>query len=100
MFLVKVTDPSVVVRVIKSGDDLRGHVQYPVFSADGRSIAVAADLAAVSAEPISLPPIVDGVRCYHDMFVVDIDTKDLTKNKDHTQPLPVLNVFLDGDRGR
>lgn len=82
VFLVKATDPTVVVRVIKSSDDLRGHVQFPVFSADGRSIAVAADLAAVSAEPISLPRIIEGLRCYHDIFVVDIDTEDLTKNKD------------------
>lgn len=82
VFLVKVSDPTVVVRVIKSGDNLRGHVLYPVFSADGRSIAVSADLAAVSVDPISLPVITGIVRLYNDIFVVDIDTEDLTKNKD------------------
>ncbi|KAF2307535.1 hypothetical protein GH714_029544 [Hevea brasiliensis] len=55
VFLVKANDPSVVVRVIKSGDDLAGHVNHPFFSPDGKSISVTADLAAVSIDPISLP---------------------------------------------
>ena len=82
VFLVKASDPTVVIRVLKSGDDLGGHVNHPVFSPDGRSIAVTADLAAVSADPISLPLFLHSVRPYGDIFAVDIDTKDMAKNKD------------------
>jgi hypothetical protein len=82
VFLVKASDPTVVIRVLKSGDDLGGHVNHPVFSPDGRSIAVTADLAAVSAEPISLPLFLHSVRPYGDIFAVDIDKEDMGKNRD------------------
>ncbi|EEF38217.1 uncharacterized protein LOC8274801 [Ricinus communis] len=82
VFLVKVNDPSVVIRVIKGGDDLAGHVNHPFFSPDGMSIAVTSDLAAVSADPISLPLFLHSVRPYGDVFTVDIDPDDINKNKD------------------
>lgn len=82
VFLVKASDPTVVIRVLKSGDDVGGHVNHPVFSPDGRSIVVTADLAAVSTEPISLPLFLHSVRPYGDIFAVDIDTEDIGKNKD------------------
>ncbi|XP_078165999.1 uncharacterized protein LOC144560637 [Carex rostrata] len=82
IFLVNANDPTVVVRVIKSGYNLAGHVNHPVFSPDGKSIAVTADLAAVSADPISLPLFLHSVRPYGDVFVVDIDPDDINKNKD------------------
>ncbi|XP_003574472.1 uncharacterized protein LOC100838501 [Brachypodium distachyon] len=73
VFMVKASDPTVVIRVVGSGDDLSGHVNHPVFSPDGRTIAVTADLAAVSADPISLPLFLHSVRPYGDIFAVDID---------------------------
>jgi hypothetical protein len=82
VYLVKWNDPTVVIRVLKSGNDVGGHVNHPVFSPDGRSIAVTADLAAVSAEPISLPLFLHSVRPYGDIFMVDIDTEDIRKNSD------------------
>ncbi|KAF0921369.1 hypothetical protein E2562_006941 [Oryza meyeriana var. granulata] len=82
VFLVRASDPTVVVRVIKSADSIAGHVNHPVFSPDGRSIAVTSDLAAVSADPISLPLFVHSVRPYGDIFTVDIDPDDISKNKD------------------
>jgi len=82
VFMVKASDPTVVIRVIRSGDDLGGHVNHPVFSPDGRSIVVTSDLAAVSADPISLPLFIHSVRPYGDIFVVDIDPEDASKNKD------------------
>ncbi|CAD6261420.1 unnamed protein product [Miscanthus lutarioriparius] len=82
VFMVKASDPTVVIRVIRSGDDLGGHVNHPVFSPDGRSIAVTADLASVSADPISLPLFIHSVRPYGDIFVVDINPEDASKNKD------------------
>ncbi|GJN29951.1 hypothetical protein PR202_gb18219 [Eleusine coracana subsp. coracana] len=83
VYLMSASDPSVVVRVLRSGDDLAGHVNHPVFSPDGRSIAVTADLAAVSVDPISLPLFLHSVRPYGDVFAVDlVDTDDVTKNKD------------------
>uniref|UniRef100_A0ACD5Z3I2 Uncharacterized protein n=1 Tax=Avena sativa TaxID=4498 RepID=A0ACD5Z3I2_AVESA len=82
VFLVKASDPIVVIRVMSSGGDLRGHINHPVFSPDRRSIAVTADLAAVSVDPISLPKFMHAVRPYGDIFVVDIDPDDLKKNKD------------------
>ncbi|CAL4988639.1 unnamed protein product [Urochloa decumbens] len=72
-----------VVRVIRSGLDLAGHVNHPVFSPDGRSIAVTSDLAAVSADPMSLPVFLHSVRPYGDIFTVDIiDPEDLEANED------------------
>lgn len=82
LFLVKASDPTVVIRVMKSGDDLAGHVNHPVFSPDGRSIVVTADLAGVSADPISLPLFIHSVRPYGDIFMVDIDPDDVKKNRD------------------
>jgi hypothetical protein len=82
VFLVKASDPAVVIRVLRSGDDLGGHVNHPVFSPDGRSPDGRTDLAAVSAEPISLPLFLHSVRPYGDIFAVDIDTKEIEKNRD------------------
>jgi Tol biopolymer transport system component len=82
VYLVKANDPTVVVRVMRSGSDLSGHVNHPVFSPDCRSITVTSDLAAVSVDPISLPLFVHSVRPYGDIFLIDIDNKDITKNKD------------------
>ncbi|EAZ27259.1 hypothetical protein OsJ_11196 [Oryza sativa Japonica Group] len=82
VFLVRASDPTVVVRVVRSADSVAGHVNHPVFSPDGRSIAVTADLAAVSADPISLPLFLHSVRPYGDIFTVDIDPDDISKNRD------------------
>ncbi|KAL5201074.1 hypothetical protein ABZP36_035428 [Zizania latifolia] len=82
VFLVRASDPTVVVRVIRSADSIAGHVNHPVFSPDGRSIVVTSDLAAVSADPISLPLFLHSVRPYGDIFSVDIDPDDMKKNKD------------------
>ncbi|GJN01169.1 hypothetical protein PR202_ga18414 [Eleusine coracana subsp. coracana] len=83
VYLMRASDPTVVVRVLRSGDDLAGHVNHPVFSPDRRTIAVTADLAAVSVDPISLPLFLHSVRPYGDVFAVDlVDTDDITKNKD------------------
>ncbi|VAI53403.1 unnamed protein product [Triticum turgidum subsp. durum] len=81
VYLVKASDPMVVIRVIGSGDIYSGHVNHPVFSPDGRIIAVTADLAAVSVDPISLPWYLHAVRPYGDIFLVDIDP-DEEKNRD------------------
>ncbi|PON81972.1 Tricorn protease [Trema orientale] len=81
VFIVNANDPSVVVRVIGSANDLAGHVNHPFFSPDGKSIVVTADLAAVSVDPISLPLFVHSVRPYGDIFTVDIDPDDINKNK-------------------
>ncbi|PON66640.1 Tricorn protease [Parasponia andersonii] len=81
VFLVKADDPSVVVRVVGSANDLSGHVNHPFFSPDGKSIVVTADLAAVSVDPISLPLFLHSVRPYGDIFTVDIDPDDINKNK-------------------
>ncbi|OAY40946.1 uncharacterized protein LOC110622048 [Manihot esculenta] len=81
VFLVKANDPSVVIRVIKSGDNIAGHVNHPFFSPDGKSIAVTADLAAVSVDPISLPLFLHSVRPYGDIFIIDIDSNNINKNK-------------------
>nr|XP_034571051.1 tol-Pal system protein TolB-like isoform X2 [Setaria viridis] len=81
VYLMSVSDRS-VVRVIRSEYDLSGHVNHPVFSPDGRSIAVTSDLAAVSADPMSLPTFLHSVRPYGDIFSVDIDPDDIEKNKD------------------
>ncbi|KAJ4745205.1 DPP6 N-terminal domain-like protein [Rhynchospora pubera] len=82
VFLIKASDPTVVVRVIKSGYDIAGHVNHPVFSPDGRSLAITADLAAVSVDPVSLPLFLHSVRPYGDVFTVDIDPDDIYKNED------------------
>jgi Tol biopolymer transport system component len=81
VYLVNPSNPSVVVRVLQSSP-FGGHVNHPVFSPDGRSIAVTADLAAVTVDPISLPLFLHSVRPYGDIFLVDINTKDILKNKD------------------
>ncbi|KAG0603104.1 hypothetical protein M758_10G067000 [Ceratodon purpureus] len=82
VYLVNVNDPAVWIRVLNSGDDFSGHINHPVFSPDGRSIAVTADLAAVTCEPISLPLFIHSVRPYGDIFVIDIDPTDIKKNED------------------
>lgn len=88
IYLVNPNDPSVVVRVLGSvppSDLIRplaGHVNHPVFSPDGKSIVVVADLAAVSVDPISLPLVEHSVRPYGDIFTVDIDKDDIKKNQD------------------
>ncbi|KAI8015996.1 hypothetical protein LOK49_LG05G00783 [Camellia lanceoleosa] len=81
VFLVKANDPSVVVRVMASGSDVAGHVNHPFFSPDGKSIVVTADLAAVSADPVSLPLFLHSVRPYGDIFTFDIDPDNINKNK-------------------
>jgi Tol biopolymer transport system component len=81
VYLVNAKDKT-LVRVVKSGVDLAGHVNHPVFSPDRRSIAFTSDLAAVSADPISLPLFLHSVRPYGDIFAVDIDPEDIRKNKD------------------
>lgn len=81
VFLVNPKDPSVVVRVLGSADNLAGHVNHPFFSPDGKSIVVVADLAAVSVDPISLPLVEHSVRPYGDIFTVDIDKDDIKKNE-------------------
>uniref|UniRef100_K3ZNP8 Dipeptidylpeptidase IV N-terminal domain-containing protein n=1 Tax=Setaria italica TaxID=4555 RepID=K3ZNP8_SETIT len=90
IYLVNAADPTVVVRVVTSGDpgpgasSIAGHVNHPVFSPDGRSIAFTSDIAAVSAEPISMPmaSVMASVRPYGDIFSVDIDPDDICRNKD------------------
>lgn len=88
VYLVMAADPKVVVRVVTSADpgpgvnSIAGHVNHPVFSPDGRSIAFTSDLAAVSAEPISMPMFLHSVRPYGDIFSVDIDPDDINKNQD------------------
>ncbi|KAI3852689.1 hypothetical protein MKX03_008717 [Papaver bracteatum] len=67
VYLVNPNDPTVVVRVIASGNGLGGHVNHPFFSPDGLSIVVTSDLAAVP---------------YGDIFTVDIDPHDIQKNED------------------
>ncbi|KAL6875580.1 hypothetical protein ACP4OV_013093 [Aristida adscensionis] len=88
VFLVSAANPAVVVRVMTSAppmpgvESTAGHVNHPMFSPDGRSIVVTSDLAAVSAEPISMPMFLHSVRPYGDIFSFDIDPTDITKNKD------------------
>lgn len=62
VYLMNVSDRS-VVRVINSWCDLAGHVNHPVFSPDGRSIAVTGS-AAVSSNPILLPVFLHSMRPY------------------------------------
>ncbi|XP_078165389.1 uncharacterized protein LOC144560110 [Carex rostrata] len=86
VYLVNANDPNYpVVRVLRSGNDIAGHVNHPVFSPDGKSIVVTSDLAAVSVEPISLPLLQHSVRPYGEIFSVDIDPDDINKNKDLTE---------------
>ncbi|KAF7042436.1 hypothetical protein CFC21_052042 [Triticum aestivum] len=58
------------------------HVNHPVFSPDGQSIAVTSDLAAVSTNPMSPPIFLHSVRPYCDIFTVDIDPDDMEENQD------------------
>lgn len=82
VFLVNPDNPDVRVRVMISGNDISGHVNHPCFSPDGLSIVVSSDVAAVSVDPISLPLFEHSVRSYGDVFTVDIDPTDVSKNKD------------------
>jgi Tol biopolymer transport system component len=71
------------VRVIHSAGSIAGHVNHPVFSPDMASIVFAADLAAVSADPISLPHFTHSVRPYGDIFSINlVDKNDMAKNED------------------
>ncbi|KNA07452.1 hypothetical protein SOVF_171710 [Spinacia oleracea] len=89
VYLVKADNPDSWVKIIDSGYDFNsgpglfaGHVNHPYFSPDGKSIVVAADLAAVSCEPISLPLFSHSVRPYGDIFIVDlISMTDINKNE-------------------
>ncbi|KAL5579152.1 hypothetical protein UlMin_011594 [Ulmus minor] len=82
VFLVNVKKRDVVIRVMESRiKDLAGHVNHPFFSPDGKSIVVTGDLAAVSADPISLPLFLHSVRPYGDVFTFEIDTDDIHKNE-------------------
>ncbi|KAL7248023.1 hypothetical protein ACSBR2_002841 [Camellia fascicularis] len=72
VFLVKVSDSNVLIRVMESSSNCKGHVNHPFFSPDGKSIVVTADLAAVSVDPISLPQFLHSVRPYGDIFTFDI----------------------------
>ncbi|GJN25457.1 hypothetical protein PR202_gb13285 [Eleusine coracana subsp. coracana] len=85
IYLVMAADPSVVVRVIASGlagSYNAGRVNHPVFSPDGRSIAFTSDLAGVPAEPISMSMLARTARTYDNVFFVDIDPHDISKNRD------------------
>ncbi|KAL5716295.1 hypothetical protein ACHQM5_018010 [Ranunculus cassubicifolius] len=86
VFLVDPDSPDVCVRVIgvesNPNSDLGGHVSHPCFSPDGRSIVVSSDLAAVSVDPISLYTFADFARPDGNIFTVDLDPKDIRKNKD------------------
>uniref|UniRef100_A0ACD5TSH5 Uncharacterized protein n=1 Tax=Avena sativa TaxID=4498 RepID=A0ACD5TSH5_AVESA len=73
VYLVKATDRHVIRVVTSAAVTIAGHVNHPVFSPDGRRIAFTSDLAAVSADPISLPLFLHSVRPYGDIFAVDID---------------------------
>lgn len=83
VYLMDVTTRE-LVRVISSGQDFAGHINHPVFSPDGDSIAFTSDLAAVSADPMSLPVFLHSVRPYGDIFTVDIDRGNLYNNMDVT----------------
>uniref|UniRef100_A0ACD5VAF5 Uncharacterized protein n=2 Tax=Avena sativa TaxID=4498 RepID=A0ACD5VAF5_AVESA len=72
VYLVKATDPVVLIRVMNSGGDLGGRMNHPVFSPDGRSIAVTVDLAAVCVDLVSLPNFKHGLRQYGVILVTDI----------------------------
>ncbi|KAK3120380.1 hypothetical protein QOZ80_9AG0686610 [Eleusine coracana subsp. coracana] len=85
IYLVMAADPSVVVRVVASGNAgsfNAGRVNHPVFSPDGRSIAFTSDLAGVPAEPISMSMLARTARTYDNVFFVDIDPEDICKNRD------------------
>jgi Tol biopolymer transport system component len=81
MYLVKANDPTVLIRVVSSGGDLGRRINYPVFSPDGRSIAVIEDLTAVSVDPVSLPNFKRKVRKCGVILVVDIHLDSLKKRK-------------------
>lgn len=77
VYLVKASDPTVVIRVMESG----GNISHPVFSLDGRSIAVTVDLPAVAVDPISLPKFKHGMWHGGQIFVVDMYIEDEKKNE-------------------
>jgi Tol biopolymer transport system component len=80
---IKKGEVPVPVRVIHSAPTIAGHINHPVFSPDMKSIVFAADLAAVSADPISMPHFTHSVRPYGDIFSVNLrDTTDMAKNRD------------------
>ncbi|CAL5389413.1 unnamed protein product [Camellia sinensis] len=77
-FLVKVSDSKVLIKVMESSSDCKGHVNHPFFSPDGKSIVVTADLAAVSVDPIPLPHFLHSMRPYGDIFTFDIAMYNFT----------------------
>ncbi|KAL2943608.1 Tol-Pal system protein TolB, partial [Bienertia sinuspersici] len=86
VYLINAYNPDSLVKVMDSGFDLTipgnvelfpGHVNHPYFSPDGKTLVVAADLAAVSCEPISLPLFSHSVRPYGDIFLIELDTDKL-----------------------
>ncbi|KAM3296841.1 hypothetical protein ACQJBY_038940 [Aegilops geniculata] len=79
VYLVKAFDPTVLIRVTSSGGDFGDQINHPVFSLDGRSIAVTVHLVAASVDPVSLPNFKHGVRRYSDIFVVDVHPDDEEK---------------------
>lgn len=81
MYLVKANDPTVLRRVRSSGGELGGRINHPVFSPDGRSIAVTEDIMAVSVDPVSLPNFKHRVRQHGVILVVDIHPDNLKKRK-------------------
>ena len=90
VYLIKADDKDVVIKVIDSGltyigDLFPGHVNHPFFSPDGKSLVITADLAAVSCDPVSMPLFLHSVRPYGDIFIVDIDPDDITKNENLTK---------------
>ncbi|KAL9233678.1 hypothetical protein vseg_008642 [Gypsophila vaccaria] len=88
IYLTKADDPNFEpVKVIDSGltpsrELFPGHCVHPCFSPDGKSLIFIADLAAVSVDPISLPLFMHSVRPYGDIFMVNLNVDDISKNKE------------------
>jgi hypothetical protein len=68
VFLVNSYDPTVVIKVMSSAGN-------PVFSPDGRIIAMSGYLSALSVDPISLSKWMHAVR-NGNIFVVNTDDPD------------------------
>jgi hypothetical protein len=81
MYVVKANDPTVLIRVASIGGDLGCRINHPVFSPDGRSIAVIDDIMAVTVDPVSLPNFKHGARQYGVILVVDIHLDNWKKRK-------------------
>ncbi|KAI3917193.1 hypothetical protein MKW92_042572 [Papaver armeniacum] len=92
VFLVKWNDPTVLVRVMTSGNNISGHVNHPFISPDGRSIVVTSDVAGVSVDPISLPLFDHSVRSYGDIFSFDLP-EDLPKTSTGEEKIKDVTEF-------